>query len=496
MAKQSLTNETVTGLFWQSSVAGANLVIRTIVLIVLARHLPASAFGIIAAALVVTTVTQVFSQIGVTQALVQRLDLSEEHVRSGFAISLYTGIAAAILLLFGAPFLAALFRIPEVDPIIRAFSILLVLNGIAAVPIALLQRERKFKRLSTIELIAFATGYGAVGLLLTFAGFGVWALAIAQITQVTVRTVAYIAYTRPPMGLWPQRQALHDLFHVGSGFSAGQIGNLVATQVDYFVVGRWLGAEALGLYNRAYQFLMLPAQLFGTAAATVLFPVIASIQDQPERVARAYLRAIDVIAMITLPVSGVLILVAPELVVVTLGDRWTGMIVPFQILIATLLFRTSYKISDALVLALGSMRERAFRQWIYAGAVAMGALIGVQWGIAGASAGVAGAVVLNFMMMMQMGIRLSGVSPTHVLALHVRHALAALPLIMGVAVAVLFARRADLSDLLVLTLGCLAAASIWMALWWRCRWIYGDNGEWAYGLAASHLAPLRRRLRS
>ena len=383
----SLTHRTLSGFFWQSSVAGANVVIRTFVLIVLARHLSARDFGIVAAAMVVATITQVFAQIGVTQAIVQRLTITSRHVRTGFAVALYTGIAAGLVLLLGAPLFGMLFRMPEVEPVVRLFSTLLVLNGIAAVPIALLQRAHRFKVSATIELVAFVLGYGVIGIALTFSGFGLWALACAQIAQVSSRTILYLLAAPPAMTLRPDRQELNDLLHVGSGFSLGQIANLVATQVDNFIVGRMLGAEPLGLYSRAYQFLMLPAQLLGTAAQTVLFPSIAAIQDQPERVARACLRAIGVVAMVTLPLSGVLAVLAPELVHVALGKRWVGMIPPFQILVLSLMFRTSYKISDSVALAFGAMRPRAARQAAYAVAVALGSMVGSAWGLTGVAAG-------------------------------------------------------------------------------------------------------------
>jgi PST family polysaccharide transporter len=205
------------------------------------------------------------------------------------------------------------------------------------------------------------------------------------------------------------------------------------------------------------------------------------------------MHAIGVIAMLTLPLSGILILVAPELVRVTLGEHWIGMTVPFQVLIATLFFRTSYKISDSLTLALGSMYQRATRQWIYAAGVAGGALAGLQWGLPGVSAGVAAAVVLNFLMMLQLAMRLTGISWRRVLALHLRHALTAVPLIAAGMVAVSLARSGSLHDVLVLALVGASAALCWALMWWRCRWIFGEDGAWAYNLVAARVRPLRAR---
>lgn len=492
---RSLTHQTLSAFFWQSGVAAANLVFRVVILIVLARHLPAQDFGIVAAAMVVSHMTQAVTQIGVAKALVQRPVLLDHHVRSGFLATVVMGAAATALLAFGASLFAAPFKIEGLEPVIRFLSVLLLLNSITAVPMALIHRARKFRISSVIELITFLFGYGVVGMLLTLAGFGVWSLAIAEVSHAGSRTLLYMLVARPPLGLRWNLTALKELFEVGSGYTAGQIGNLLATQVDYFIVGRMLGVTALGLYSRAYQFLMLPAQLIGTAAQTVLFPSLASIQDQPDRVARAFLRATGMIALTTLPISGVLMILGPELVNITLGPRWQGMIVPFQILIATLLFRTSYKISDSVSLALGSMVQRAWRQWIYAAAVTAGAGFGARWGLPGVSAGVGAAVALNFLMMLQLAMRVTGVSAYRMLATHVSHTLAAVPIVLAVWASVSLARRDGVDDLLVLALGLGTAALMAGVLWWKCRWIFGADGEWAHGVASARLAPLQAKFR-
>lgn len=493
---RSLTQKTLSAFFWQSGVATANVFIRAVILILLARYLSPADFGIVAAAMVVSNITQAITQIGFAKAVVQRPILLDEHVRSGFLATVLLGAIATALLTIGAPLFAAPFKIEGLEPVVRFLSVLLLLNSITAVPMALIHRAMQFRTSSLIDLCSFLFGYGGVGMVLTLAGFGVWSLAIAEVSHAACRTLLYMIAARPPLGLRWNVTAIRELLGVGSGFSAGQIGNLVATQIDYFIVGRMLGATALGLYSRAYQFLMLPAVLIGTATQSVLFPSIASIQDQPERVTRAYLRATGVIAFTTLPTSGVLMILAPELVNLTLGPRWVEMILPFQILIATLLCRTSYKVSDSVSLALGSMAQRAWRKWIYAGAVALGASIGARWGLPGVSALVGAAVTLNFLMMLQLAMRLTRVSASQMLVTHVCHALAAAPIVLATWTIVTLARGNSLSDLLVLALGVGGAVLLAGLLWWRCRWIFGADGEWAHGVAAARLAPLQAKFRA
>ncbi len=496
MSKESLTDEAVTNVSWQAMLLGSRLILKAVILIVLARNIPPAEFGLIAAATVITSLATDFSQFGVHRALVQRLTLTPAHIRSAFAISLITGIIAFSGIFIAAPWFTSFFRMDGVGIFIRFLSLTLLFTGIAAVSASMLQRERRFRDLGLAEFGSYLLGFGFVALPMAFAGFGAWALAAGFMTQAVSRTVAVFILHPPAIALWPKMAEARELLRTGIGFSAGQIGNFVATQVDYVIAGRYLGAEPLGFYNRAYQFLLLPAQVFGTVTSTVLFPTLASIQDQPERVARAYLRTMGVIALLTLPVGGVLAVIAPELVLFLLGEQWAGMIVPFQILVVTLLFRTGYKISDAVTLATGSMYARALRHWIYAAAVAAGAYLGLDYGLAGVAAGVGAAVVLNHVLMMDLARQVTGISLSSVALVQLRQVPGAALLIAPLWLAVEMARAAQLGSLAVLAIAAATGLATLAALWLGWRRLFGEEGAWLHDMAAARLARLFRRSRS
>ncbi len=488
MTKKPLTDEAVNNVAWQAAVSGSSLVLKAAILVLLARNIPAAQFGLIAAATVITSIATDFSQMGVHRALVQRLTLTTDHIRSAFAISLLSGIVAATAIFFAAPLFAALFRIEETESFIRFLAATLLFAGMAAVSASLLQRERRFRTLGFVDLASYLLGFGFVALPMAFMDYGAWALAIGQMTQVVSRTAGLFLVRMPALAIIPRMTESKELLITGVGFSAGQIGNFLATQADYFIVGRWLGAEALGLYSRAYQFLMLPAHLFGTVTSTVLFPTIASIQDQPQRVAGAYVRALGVIAMLTLPVSGALAILAPELILFLLGPQWVKMIVPFQILIVTLLFRTSYKISDAVTLAMGSMYNRARRQFIYAGAVTAGSLVGLQFGLPGVAVGVGAAVILNYLLMMNLARAVTGLTLRPVFMVQLRQVAAAAVMVVPLWIAAAATRHLGLPDYCVLAIASVTGLAASCLAWFRFRAIFGPEGQWLHDLAARKLA--------
>lgn len=495
MSKKSLTDEAITNVSWQAALLGSRLVLKAGILVILARNIPAADFGLIAAATVITSLATDFSQFGVHRAMVQRLELTRAHVSSAFAISLITGLIAAVGIFAAAPWFTEFFRMEGVEVFIRFLSFTLLFTGVAAVSASLLQRERRFRDLGLAEFGSYLLGFGFVALPMAFWGFGAWALATGLMTQVVARTISLIILHPPAIALLPSSVEARELLRTGYGFSAGQIGNFVATQVDYVIVGRYLGPEALGFYNRAYQFLLLPAQVFGTVTSTVLFPTLSSIQDQSERVARAYLRTMGVIALLTLPVGGVLAVIAPELVLFLLGEQWTGMIIPFQILVVTLLFRTGYKISDAVTLATGSMYRRALRHWIYAFAVAVGAYLGLPYGLAGVATGVGAAVVLNHVLMMDLARQVTGISFASVAWVQLRQVPGAAALIGPLWLAVELARGAQFGALAVLAIAAATGLTTLALLWFGLRKIFGAEGEWLQEMAAARLGKLFKRSR-
>ncbi|HEY0351996.1 MAG TPA: oligosaccharide flippase family protein, partial [Gemmatimonadales bacterium] len=201
-----------------------------------------------------------------------------------------------------------------------------------------------------------------------------------------------------------------ELMVFGVGQSAARIGAFLADQADNLVTGRWLGAVALGLYSRAYQLMAVPTVLLGDVLDRVLFPTMARVQDDPRRLASAYLQGSGVLALVTLPAGVVAAVLAPELVAVAFGPRWQALVPPFQVLALGMMFRTSYRMSDSLSRATGKVYRRAWRHGLYAVMVFVGAWIGHYWGVTGVALGVLGALFLNYLVMANLGLSVAQIS--------------------------------------------------------------------------------------
>jgi PST family polysaccharide transporter len=353
---------------------------------------------------------------------------------------------------------------------------------------SLMQRDLHFRQLAGIEVTAFAAGFGVVGVTLALMGFGVWALVAAHLSQNGLKTAILLAFRRHPRRPMIERRAMSELMYFGGGFTAARIGNYLGVQGDNLVVGRWLGAEALGIYGRAYQLMASPAMLLGQILDRVLFPAMARVQENAERLRAAYRRGVALIALVMLPLSAALYVLAPEVVRFLLGPAWSGAIVPFQIFSLGLLFRTSYKMSDSLARATGAVYRRAWRQWLYALLVIVGAGLGSAWGVEGVATLVLAAIAFNFFLMAQLSLGLAEMTWRSFLAAHVPAGI--LTLILGVetwgAAAVL--RSWHLGALAVLTAaGAVFVLSAVALLRFLPRLVLGEDGLWMVKTLAAYL---------
>lgn len=415
---RDLTTRSVTNILWAAWGSGGYAALNLVTLAVLARLLTPAEFGVVAAAMVAINLSKIFYQLGLGPALVQRDTLEPRHLATGFVGSVVFGVSLGIALWAVAPLAGALFRIPEVEPVLRVFAVKFPLLGLAVVPHSELERDMEFRWLANVEVVTFGIGYGAVGITLAFMGAGVWALVAGHVARTVLHVIALVIKRPPPLRTWPEWRAFRELMHYGGGHTIARVGNFFAHEGDNLIVGRWLGAEALGFYGRAYRLMAYPATLVGNVLERVLFPAMARVQRDAKRLAGAYLRSAGALALLMLPVSVVSLVLARELVLVMLGPQWFAAVAPFQIFALGMLFRSSYRLSDALTRATGAVYRRAWRQWLYAGLVLGAGWIGSRWGIAGVATGVLGALVVNFMLMAHLSLRVTNARWSAFVAAH------------------------------------------------------------------------------
>jgi PST family polysaccharide transporter len=424
---RSLLSSVLNGVQWVGFGIVTQVGLRVAVLAVMARLIAPRDFGLFAIALIFTSFAERLGQVGVGAAFVQRADVDENDLKTAFVLSLGSGFLIAAALCGIAPVAATFFHEVDLRMIIAVLSLGFIFDGFGVVSDGMLQRELRFKEIVKAETLSFVLGLVLVGVALGVAGLGVWALVGANLAMRASKSTLLI---------WARPVSLHGAFSIlrakrllsiGVGFSLGKILNFLSLQGDNFVVGRLLGAEALGMYTRAYQAMTLPAMYVGQAFERVLFPALSQKQDDLPMLRKGLLSTLEISALVALPVSVGMFFLSEEIVLVLFGETWRPIIPVLTILSCGVFFRAAYKCSDVLIRSKGNVYAYAARQAVYTLVIVCGSLIGaILDGTQGVAYAVVGGVMVNYVLMTRLAGKLTEVAPRDLLQIHMPGAWVAL----------------------------------------------------------------------
>lgn len=476
---RNLTERTISGFAWMfsGSLTGAGL--QLVVTMILARLLTPADFGLLSAALVIIYFSEIFSSLGIGPALIQRKDLEDQHIRTAFTANLGLTALLTILLFVTAPAISAFYRLPELTIVLQVLALVFPIRGFGLISEALLKRAGRFRQLAVIDLLSYVVGYVFVGIPLAWGGYGVWALVGATLSQAFLRTLLLFISIPTSWRFGFNKLAFKELIGFGGGFTTTVLANYFARQGDNFVVGRWLGSEALGFYSKAFSLMTLPTKEFSKIVDDVLFPTLAQVQDNRSKMVVAYQRGIGVISLVVLPASVFAIILAPELIQFIYGSQWSQTVRPFQILCLSMFFRSAYKMSDTIIKAYGAVYRHTAVQVIYATFVIGGAIWAQQWGLAGVAATSAMAIAVHYLLLARVSLGLTGLSWYSFLSWHTP-ALLLLFIETGLLlVIVLFLRHLEVLPLVVLSGGAVGMVASLLFLLRFFPGVFGETGEWA-----------------
>jgi O-antigen/teichoic acid export membrane protein len=361
---------------------------QTLVAIVLARLLFPADYGLAAMVLVFAAIVPIFSDLALGAALVQRRTLSESDRSTVFWTSAGIGAGFTLLGIALSWPVAAFYGEPEVQPLFAVLSLSFVITALGATQRALLTRDMDFRSLE-LRLMVGSFVAGIAGIALAAAGYGAWAIIGQQVILACVSTVLLWSFVRWRPRLHFSLQSLRGLL----GFSLNVFGTRILfyanRNADNLLIGRVVGPAGLGVYSLAYNVMLAPLSRIGWPVAEVLFPAFSRMQDEPERMASAWVRVNRLVGSVTIPASLGLIIVAPEFVAAVLGARWAEA-VPIIRLLGWVGLLQSLGTLDSAVLLARNRSGTLLRYAVVALAASLVAFaVGIQWGIVGVAAGYA-----------------------------------------------------------------------------------------------------------
>jgi O-antigen/teichoic acid export membrane protein len=370
------------GFAWKTA---SQLVVQAASLIVglsLARLLTPREYGVAAMVILFVNALPLLSNLALGNALIARPSLSEADRSTVFWTSLAIGAALTCAGVLASGPIAAFYGEPEVKSLFAVLACTFVIASLGSTQHALQLREMNFRAVEIRIMIATVAG-AVVGLSAAVGGLGAWALILQQITNEVVGTLLLWAVSPWKPRLIYSLRSLRELGGYGGRVFSAEILFQFNRNTDSLLIGRFLGARALGAYALAATVILVPFNKIANPIQTVLFPAFSRIQDDPARIGSIWLRVNRVVAAVSVPALLGLAAVAPDFVAVVLGEKWSDATPVLQVLCWAGLLQSLQRLNPSILQAV-DRTSTLLRFSVFSFVAGVGAVaVGIAWGIVG-----------------------------------------------------------------------------------------------------------------
>ena len=320
-AVADLKRKSVVGGFAAASAQGAKFVVQTATTMVLARLLSPQDFGLQGMVVVVTGFLALFRDAGLGMATIQRLEVTHEQTSTLFWINVAVGAMLAALCVALAPLVVRFYHEPRLYWVVVVSGLAFLFNGLALQHGALLGRGMRFVTQAKIDVLSLAVS-SAVGVVMGMLGCRYWSLVGMAVTSPLVMMVLLWSAVRWIPGPPRRGAGIRSMLHFGGLATCNSFVVFLAWNAEKLLLGRFWGADALGLYGRGFALVTLPVQQLNAAIGSVAFPALSRIQHDVKRLARSFLRFFGLLFSLTIPSTICCALFAEEMVRIVLGPKW------------------------------------------------------------------------------------------------------------------------------------------------------------------------------
>ena len=352
MNNSEIKNKTITNFMWRfAERCGAQLV-TFVVSIVLARLLEPSVYGTIALVTVFTTILQVFVDSGLGTALIQKKNADDLDFSSVFYFNFGMCIILYLVMFISAPYIARFYNDSSLTSVIRFISLTIVISGVKGIQQAYVSKNMLFKR------FFFSTLGGTlisaiIGIIMAYMGFGVWALAVQQLSNTAIDTlILWVTVKwRPSKRFSIER--LKSLFSFGWKLLCSSLLDTLYNNVRSLIIGKMYSASDLAYYNQGEKFPKFIVSNVNTSIDSVLLPTMSSAQDDRNRVKNMTRRAIKTSMYVMAPLMMGLAFCAEPVIKIILTDKWLLCIPFLRIFCITYMFYPVHTANLNAINALG-----------------------------------------------------------------------------------------------------------------------------------------------
>jgi len=318
---QDLKGKTIRGGLARLCAQGASFLLRMSSLVVLARLLDPRDFGIVGMVTFFTGVLGLFRDFGLSAAAIQRPVVTEEQISALFWINILVGVLTGLVALAMAPAIAAFYHEPQLFWVTVVLATGFLFNAAGVQHSAILERQMRFTALAVISVVSLIVGT-VIAIGGASAGYGYWALVAMSVTQPLIATIALWLTVSWLPGMPQNWAGIRSMMHFGGTLTLNGLIAYVAYNVEKVMIGRFWGADAIGIYGRAYQLVNMPTDNLNSAVGAVAFSALSRLQNDPIRLKNYFLKGFSLVLGLTLPITMACALFADDVVFVLLGPKW------------------------------------------------------------------------------------------------------------------------------------------------------------------------------
>ncbi|WP_368123070.1 lipopolysaccharide biosynthesis protein [Bacteroides thetaiotaomicron] len=352
----NIKHQLFSGVFYTALAKYSGIIISLVVAGILARLLSPDDFGVVAIATVIIAFFNLFTDMGISPAIVQHKSLTKEELSDIFSFTVWTGIGISILFFAASWLIADYYESGILRTLCQLLSVNLFFASANIVPGALFYRNKEFKFIAVRSFIIQIAG-GAGAITAALCGAGLYALIINPIlSSILIFVISYQRYPqrlRFTLGL----KVLRKIFSYSAYQFLFNVINYFSRNLDKLLIGKYMSMSALGYYEKSYRLMMLPLQNITQVITPVMHPIFSDFQNDKEKLATSYERIVRFLSFIGLPLSVLLFFTAEEVTLIIFGDQWLPSIPVFRILSLSVGIQIILSSSGSIFQAAGDTRS-------------------------------------------------------------------------------------------------------------------------------------------
>ena len=331
MGDNNLKEKAASGIAWTTIQKFAEMGIRFVSGIVLARLLTPYDYGCIGMLAIFMTLTESFIDGGFGSALIQKKRPTQVDYSTIFWWNVILAVLMYMVLYFSAPFISQFYRIPLLCDILRVQGLILFIYALNLIQRNQLRKQFKFRILSIVRIITSAFAL-IIGIIMAYKGLGVWSLVAMNMIEAAIPAIIFWGYTKwKPTWIFSWK-SFHELFSFGIYMFLTHVTSKLISQFQGLLIGRLFNPTTLGLYSKASGTESLASKTISSVMTSVTYPLYAEVQDDKDRMQNMIKRLTMTISYITFPALFILLLCAKPIFVLLYSERWLASVPYFQVL--------------------------------------------------------------------------------------------------------------------------------------------------------------------